>query len=113
MTSTNESNGEITKTNILDYPNKKAGFYYKGRHYSNKDIIITIASQDGSGHEDKSMDEGIAVNETITLGGAKPNISFLHKIGTNVKNIGFDFLKKLESEGKYNFKRTVVKEEEK
>lgn len=106
VNSKNRVTEKITVTNILDYPEKWSGFFYKGRKYSVQDLIVIIASQDGSGHEDTLLDEGIASNESIFIGGiGNPNLFLLNQIGTNVFRMGLQFLKDLKEKGEYNITR--------
>jgi len=102
----NKRTEKITITNIMDYPKKYSGYFYKGHKYSIQDIIVSISSQDGTGHEDRSLDEGIAYNEGVFISGiGSPNLFILNQIGRNVVRIGFQFLNALDKNGEYSLKR--------
>jgi len=102
----NRRSEKITVTNILDYPNKYSGYFYKGHKYSNQDIVVSIASQDGTGHEDRLLDEGIAFNESLLIASiGSPNLFLLNQIASNVIRIGFEFLNELVKKQEYILKR--------
>lgn len=78
-----------------DWVNKGLAVYIKPYDYSHKDLVLAIAQQLGSSHEDESVEEPIIQLQQIIVGGETSDIAPMIEFAELVIKVGSMFVEHL------------------
>jgi hypothetical protein len=77
---------------LRENTDKALAIFIKPFDYSYRDLILSVAQQCGSSHEDKDIDEPIAQMRSIVLGGIESHIAPLIGYARRVVDAGANFI---------------------
>lgn len=85
-----------------DWVNKGLAVYIKPYDYSHRDLVLAIAQQFGSSHEDDSVEEPIVQLQQIIIGGETGDIAPMIAFSEMVIQVGSLFIKHMVEHHEYN-----------
>ena len=77
---------------LRDYPDKALAVFMTPFDYSYRDLILAVAQQCGSSHEDKDIEEPIAQMRSLVIGGVESHVAVLIDYTRLVIDAGIKFL---------------------
>jgi hypothetical protein len=77
---------------LREYTDKALAIFIKPFDYSYRDLILSVAQQCGSSHEDKDIDEPIAQMRSLVVGGVESHIAPLIGYARLVVDAGANFV---------------------
>jgi hypothetical protein len=77
---------------LAEYVEKGLAVYIAPHDYSFRELVLAIAQQIGSGHEDSAVDAPLAKMGNVLLGGEESHVATLIKFADLVLNVGALFI---------------------
>jgi hypothetical protein len=77
---------------LRDYTDKALAIFIRPFDYSYRDLILSVAQQCGSSHEDKAIDEPIAQMRSLVIDGIESHIAPLIDYARRVVDAGANFI---------------------
>jgi len=77
---------------LREYTDKALAIFIRPFDYSYRDLILSVAQQCGSSHEDKDIDEPIAQMRSMVVGGVESHIAPLIGYARRVVDVGANFV---------------------
>ena len=84
-----------------EWVNKGLAVYIRPHDYSNRDLVLAIAQQFGSSHEDDSVEEPILQLQQFVIGGSRGDVAPLIAFARTVIHVGRLFIAQLVADRRY------------
>jgi hypothetical protein len=94
---------------LREYTDKALATFIKPYDYSFRDLVLSVAQQCGSSHEDESIDEPIAQMRSIVVLGVESHVAVIVEYARLVLDAGVKFILYSEEKGQYKARHFAKK----